>query len=269
MSKTILIGREVDGTHLVALTLDANGGKPTKTYIGDNVSTSVTRLRLVDNNRWVGHCKIDIEDNGSMRISNMKAENITSVNGNGVASRAITWNDNITLGCDKYQLDMTKVRKLTQTINGGSGGKGSDTPATEAKSIKHLEHVWKKYDEDRHNLQKENRRLQKLSRMSSVFTLPSMALSAIFGLLDLSVSITIVTILMTCTGAIVMVYSFYKSNRFDIVSENEKLTERLKQNYCCPHCSLPLTGMGEYATLSKKINISKKCPHCGKPLKTE
>ena len=75
---------------------------------------------------------------------------------------------------------------------------------------------------------------------------------------------TIVTILMTCTGAIVMVYSFYKSNRFDIVSENEKLTERLKQNYCCPHCSLPLTGMGEYATLSKKINISKKCPHCGK-----
>ena len=69
MSKTILIGREVDGTHLVALTLDANGGKPTKTYIGDNVSTSVTRLRLVDNNRWVGHCKIDIENDGSMRKS--------------------------------------------------------------------------------------------------------------------------------------------------------------------------------------------------------
>lgn len=260
MSKTILIGREVDGTHLVALTLDAKGGKPTKTYIGDNVSTSVTRLRLVDNNRWVGHCKIDIEDNGSMRISNMKAENITSVNGNGVASRAITWNDNITLGSGKYQLDMAVVKKIIDGL--------TPPPPPEAKSIKHLEHVWKKYDEDRHNLQKENRRLQKLSRMSSVFTLPSMALSAIFGVLGLQ-AFTIVTILMTCTGAIVMVYSFYKSNRFDIVSENEKLTERLKQNYCCPHCSLPLTGMGEYATLSKKINISKKCPHCGKPLKTE
>lgn len=267
MSKTILIGREVDGTHLVALTLDANGGKPTKTYIGDNVSTSVTRLRLVDNNRWVGHCKIDIENDGSMRISNMKAENITRVNGNGVASRAITWNDNITLGSGEYQLDMTKVRKLTQTINGGSGGKGSGTSATEAKSIKHLEYVWKKYDEDKHNLQKKNRSLNLLRSSASIFTVPVIALSGFMS--SKGIDGASFLWIISAIGAVITIWGWYRSYKFDINVETEKLNEWLKQNYCCPHCSLPLTGMGEYAMLFGKVNITKKCPHCGKPLKTE
>lgn len=259
MSKTILIGREVDGTHLVALTLDANGGKPTKTYIGDNVSTSVTRLRLVDNNRWVGHCKIDIEDNGSMRISNMKAENITRVNGNGVASRAITWNDNITLGSGKYQLDMAAVKKIIDGL--------TPPPPPEAKSIKHLEYVWKKYDEDKHNLQKKNRSLNLLRSSASIFTVPVIALSGFMS--SKGIDGASFLWIISAVGAVITIWGWYRSYKFDINVETEKLNEWLKQNYCCPHCSLPLTGMGEYAMLFGKVNITKKCPHCGKPLKTE
>ena len=267
MSKTILIGREVDGTHLVALALEANGGKPTKTYIGDNVSTSVTRLRLVDNNRWIGHCKIDIENDGSMRISNMKAENITRVNGNGVASRAITWSDNITLGSGGYQLDMTKVRKLTQNINAGSDAKTPDTPATEAKSIKHLEYVWKQYDDDKHELQKKNRHLNLLKSSASIFTVPVIALSGFMS--SKGIDGASFLWILSSVGAVITVYGWYQSYKFDIAVETEKLTEKLKQNYSCPHCSLPLIGMGEYTMLAGKINITKKCPHCGKPLTTE
>lgn len=259
MSKTILIGREVDGTHLVALTLDANGGKPTKTYIGDNVSTSVTRLRLVDNNRWVGHCKIDIENDGSMRISNMKAENITRVNGNGVASRAITWNDNITLGSGKYQLDMAAVKKIIDGL--------TPPPPPEAKSIKHLEHVWKKYDEDKHNLQKKNRSLNLLRSSASIFTVPVIALSGFMS--SKGIDGASFLWIISAIGAVITIWGWYRSYKFDINVETEKLNEWLKQNYCCPHCSLPLTAMGEYAMLSSKVNITKKCPHCGKPLKTE
>lgn len=267
MSKTILIGREVDGTHLMALTLDNNCGKPTKTYIGDNVSTSVTRLRLVDNNRWIGHCKIDIANDGSMRISNIKAENITRVNGNGVASRAITWNDNITLGSGGYQLDMTKVRKLIQNINGGSGGKTLDNLATEAKSIKHLEYVWKQYDEDKHTLLKKNRSINLLKSSASIFTVPVIALSGFMS--SKGIDGASFLWIISAIGAVITVYGWYQSYKFDISVETEELNERLKQNYCCPHCSLPLTAMGEYAMLSGKVNITKKCPHCGKPLTTE
>lgn len=259
MSKTILIGREVDGTHLVALVLDTNGGKPKKTYIGDNVSTSVTRLRLVDNNRWVGHCKIDIEDDGSMRISNMKAENITRVNGNGVASRAIIWSDNITLGSGEYKLDMTAVKKIIDSL--------TPPPPLEAKSIKHLEYVWKKYDEDKHNLQKKNRSLNLLRSSASIFTVPVIALSGFMS--SKGIDGASFLWIISAIGAVITVYGWYRSYKFDINVETEKLNEWLKQNYCCPHCNLPLTAMGEYAMLSGKVNITKKCPHCGKPLKTE
>ncbi len=258
MSKTILIGREVDGTHLVALVLDANGGKPTKTYIGDNVSTSVTRLRLVDNNRWIGHCKIDIENDGSMRISNMKAENITRVNGNGVASRAITWSDNITLGSGEYKLDMTAVKKIIPP---------PPPPPAEAKSIKHLEYVWKQYDDDKHNLQKKNRSINLLRSSASIFTVPVIALSGFMS--SKGIDGASFLWIISAIGALITVYGWYQSYKFDISVETEKLNERLKQNYCCPHCSLPLTAMGEYAMLSGKVNITQKCPHCGKPLTTE
>ena len=137
--KIIFVGREPEqGRLLIAIK-----GIPkvaTLAQIG-TVPNSVGRYKPEEN---IAHSQIKVDQVGAMTLTNLKAQNVIYVNGAEIQSKRIDTASSITLGKDRFGINVTKVlntaRKimtLVERVPGGNGSSsGGDSIGGEPYSIK-------------------------------------------------------------------------------------------------------------------------------------
>lgn len=255
--KTILIGKEPgNGRLLVAV---KGAGTDTIGPIGC-VPASVSRCKPAED---VGHCQLSIDQDSVMTLTNLKPQNVTYVNGMEIITKRVTADSNITLGKDRYAVDLNtvleKARKLVSQASASQPPKPKK-PA-EALSIKHLEKVWNDYErkmeEIAYKQQKRGRNRTLPILLSSASATISALMARFFGVQTLWVSIPI-SVLIT----IIYVINFMVKDTS--MEDKKKAKDYLIDNYVCPHADCNhFLGYSEY----KILRQNKACPYCKKPIK--
>lgn len=253
-NKTILIGKEPNNGRLL-ISMKVNG-QLKNTVIGsiNSVPNCVSRCKP---NEDVAHCKIEVLNDGTMILTNLKPQNSTFVNGSEINSKRININNHVTLGKDMYPINIASVLNVAIKLLGGS-----PPPPPPPKSIRHLEAIWKEYCNDIKaiKLAQQNRAKHRLLpiMISSVLGVVSTVLSIFLGNKSLIISIPIALIPL-------LIYIKLFQEKDTSVEDQEKADEKLEQRYRCPHedCYCYL-GKKPYITLAQQ----KKCNFCGKEWKS-
>lgn len=242
-NKTILIGKEpVNGRLLISMKVN---GQIKKAIVGnDSISNSVSRCKPEED---IAHCKIDVDSQCKMRLINMKDANVTYVNDISINSKPIDLNSKVTLGKDKFSLNISSVLNVAQKMVG--------EVVREPKSIAHLENVWNEYEKSLEDIQ---RRQQNRSKRSSLPIMISMSLgvvsiiiSKVFHLQEDSAIFIIISIL-----PLLMYLKNYKEQDTSI-EDRKRAKDVFIDEYVCPHCNHYL-GEQQYKVLKQ----NKNCPYC-------
>lgn len=276
--KTILIGKEPNGTRLAVTLVD--GIKKSSTTVGNpgSVPGSVSRNKL---DGTTAHASIEVDSSGNMVLTNLKPQNITLVNGLEIESKRITPGVQILLGMDKYSIDLEEIIQAARVleakmnapqqnpfVQGSNPGHpfiqgGQQGPQKEVKTfnIRHLERVWDKYQGGLKDIQNQQRRNGLMQRFPMFFTFGSGALAGVSKFLEWGEWVTYVCLGLTFVGLLMMIFAFYIAKNDDSLETREKLTEEFQDNYCCPNpeCNKFL-GTQSYKLMKKQTGM--KCPYC-------
>ncbi len=249
-NKTILIGKEPNQGRLL-LSININGQNKL-TALGEpgSVPNCVSRCKPAEG---VAHCKITIDGNGSLTLVNLKPQNTTYVNGSEILSKRISAGADVTLGKDRYPIDITRILDSAKKVVEIS------QPAQPAKplSIKHLEKVWLNYERTTEEIaiqvQKKGKRRMLPMVIGSASGLVAPLLAAVLGTSTLYVTAPI--------SIISFIIYFKVYNEKDTSIEERKAAQnKLIDNYVCPKCKHYL-GQQPY----KVLRQNSKCPYCGNP----
>ena len=150
----ILIGKEPgQGRLLVSVSVNGKVKMAAMGGVG-SVPRSVSRCFPAEGR---AHCKIEVDSKGTMVITNLKPENVTYVDGMEIVAKKITGNSQVTLGKDKYAVDINAVVNIAKKL---AGQEGSDEDNKEKKFfIQPLKKVWDTYHDEMFNLQKRQKNL--------------------------------------------------------------------------------------------------------------
>jgi hypothetical protein len=270
-NKTILVGREPANSRLC---LAINTGKECKiTTIGqkNSVPQSVSRCIPADNS---GHCKIEIDHTGSIRITNMKESNSTYINGNEVVSKTVSGECTVALGCEKYSIGMKEILSAAEDMLKGkvpelprdpkvpekpeiqdNGKKGDET-----YSIAHLEKVWDEFRDKQQQLQNKQKKINLLKSLYLPISASGGLILLFAPAFDLGSDTTkVIQILVAITSLAVLAIGLYKSATDKSAAKKEKLNDWLIDNYTCPNPECRhFLGSQPY----KIIKQHKNCPYC-------
>ena len=169
----IIIGREEGARRLHCIV----GGREFNIGQAGAVPLSVSRR----------HCKISV--NGSnISIENIKAQNVTFVDGNQVVSKGITSNSRLQLGEERFLVPLQQILQLA----GVSAANGMD-PQKEAPtfSLKPMKAVWEEYDNRRMKIQNDAAKSANKQRLQGLFSMFGMCLGFIPGI-DPTIRIVII-----------------------------------------------------------------------------
>lgn len=105
---TIYIGRDPGSNppHLMIIAVTPAGTRNAIVPGADNVPATVSRCLT---NNLSGHCKIEIDAAGSMRITNLKSSNTTYVDGMQITSMHLSPESRLTLGMDRYPVSLKSI----------------------------------------------------------------------------------------------------------------------------------------------------------------
>ena len=145
----LIIGRDANTAKLKVV----NGTQVT--FIGNPASVPMDVSRQ--------HCKLEIIDKDSFVITNIKAANVTWVNGIQVQSKQITLADKVQLGANKYDLPLAEIIKQTEP---------------NIADITPLKAVWENYNNSLIANRKRQQQNNLLSRVPMVFTLLGSVIAA-------------------------------------------------------------------------------------------
>lgn len=252
--KTILIGKEPgQGRLLVAL---SEGGQQRKTMaigLPGSVPSSVSRCVP---NEGIGHCKIDIDLSGNIQITNLKPLNVTMVDGMEIVTKRVTKASHVTLGKDRFPIDLGSVLAAAEKIIKVTGGE-----VKPEFSIRHLEAVWNAYHSQIIGIKKRQHRIGLWRSLPILFTVGSTAVGGVLTHFMPELSwIPILTGCMFGTGVVLMVYGFYLSSTDKSIEKTEAVTDEFQSKYVCPNPQCcHFMGMQPY----KILRQNKKCPYCG------
>ena len=250
--KSILVGKDPEKSRLL-VSVSINGS-PKSTAIGDegSVPNCVSRCKATEN---VAHCRIDIADDGTMRLTNLKAQNVTYVNGVEIATKVINTDSLVELGVNRYRLDIPAV------IDTASKIVAKVMPAQpKTYSIAHLEEVWNQHRDNLMAIRKRQHNNQLLTRVPMIFTLGGGLLSGLAKSSDWGESALYITLIMTGIGLSLMIFGFIRTASEKTLEKTEAENEDFKHKYACPNpeCGIPL-GNVDFDILKRR----KRCPNCG------
>lgn len=241
--KTVLIGKNPSDCRL-HISVKING-QPKSTAIGEmgSVSKCVSRS---DPSKGVAHCKIDINNNGNMILTNVKLENTTYVNGAEIMSKQITKDSVVELGVGRYRLDICAVLEAASKL--------VEVVEPKVYPIKHLEAVWNEYNGSIKKIRKGQQRL-------GVYSSIPMGLSMLGGIVAGVVpEIRIAAIVFTGVAFGVFLLTLFVRTKDDSIEKTEEVTEKFQSKYICPNPKCKhFMGMQSYTILRQ----NKKCPYCG------
>ncbi len=193
------------------------------------------------------HCKIDVSSQGIMTITNMKVDNCTFVNGMPVNKKTIDINSEVTLGKEKYSLNINLILETAKKLVG-------EKPK-EPKSIRHLEEVWIEYENKLEDIQRRQQRKSKRASLPIMISISlgvvSVIISKLFNLEDDSIVFIIISLL-----PLLMYLKNYKEKDTSI-EDRKQVKNEFIDDYVCPHCNHYL-GEQPYKVLKQ----NKNCPYC-------
>ncbi len=250
----ILIGKE-PGKGRLMLSVKSNGNNRIA-YIGseNSVPNSVSRCRPADG---VGHCLIAIDENGIIRITNLKPQNTTRVNDIEIESKTIEPSVKVTIGKDNYPLNIKAIIELSEKIDTQDQSVAQES---ESCSIKPLQEVWNTYYEKTYELQIRQRRQAKIRSLYMPLVLVSGAAGFGVKYLGLAPSIaSVISSILWCLAALMLFYGTYLTFTDRTIEEKRELEEEFHKKYVCPNpqCN-NFMGTKPYSDLRKQ----KACPYC-------
>ncbi len=254
--KTILIGRESgQGRLLVAL---LGSGKGAAIGGVGSVPGSVSRCRP---NEKTAHCKIEIDPSGNMVLTNIKPENVTFVNDLQIQSKKITPSCTISLGRDRYLLDLNLVLQTATKLVGAT----TPSPTPKTYSIQHLEKVWNRYEATLEAIQRGQQERGKRRMLPMMIGVASSVITALIAFFRDQIYDETVRNFLTILPALVAVISFiiYFRNYTEkdtSIEDKKNAQDKLFDHYVCPNpqCN-HFMGNQPY----KVLRQNKKCPYCG------
>ena len=187
------------------------------------------------------HCEIKVSNNGVINIQNIKAANVTYVNGVEVLSKNISQTDTVQLGQSRFLLDVSTILK---------------NMVPQVAHIQPLKKVWDEYNDKTNELNVKERQLNALSRVSGIFSMLAIASGFLLKGQDNTLYFLLygIAILLTLGFTIV---SYINASK--IPEEKENLKNEFMKNYICPNpkCHRFL-GFTHFSVLSQNTN----CPYC-------
>ncbi len=245
--KTVLVGK--DGQTRGLCVAVAGDARMVAVAAGtqNSVPDSVSRCRP---NVGSGHCKIDVDKDGKLTITNLKAANTTIVNGAEVVSKRIDSDDVVLLGKDRYRLDIALVLHTARRLVASQ--------TAPEYSIKHLESVWLEYEEAVNVIQRRQQRMMKRRMLPLMTGSASGIVAAICAATSMSgLSLYITIPVAALSFAIYLVTFLAKDTSAD---DRKRAVDRLIDRYVCPNPDCRhFMGMQPY----KVVRQDKKCRYCG------
>lgn len=227
----VIIGREA-GVPTPRLCLKiGNSAK----YIGDPGSVPKTVSR--------NHCRLEIMDDGKMRISNVSDQNSLFVNGTEYKTKLITKDDLVQLGSERFNLDIKAILKVLPI---------EDKP--KVYKISHLKRIWDNYIAEKDYIHRKNSDLGVLRGIPSIFSMG--ALLAGLLLKDIDSTFRAVLIISALILTAFFLYITFKNGRRN-PELIRQLDERFQDEYICPSCKHYL-GYKSYKLVLK----DGCCPRC-------
>lgn len=240
--KTIYIGRDPQANTL-GLAVKINGSLQ-KSTIGSPNSVPTTVSRLIAE-QGVAHCRIDVDNEGNMLLTNMKLQNITSVDGQPVQAKRITPSSNISLGPAHHKLPLHKVMEAASKMVG-----------VKEVDISHLERIWDAYHEETFKIKKRQKQLGLMRGLIPVFTIGGGVLAAVFSKGEKHG--TEISVAATVFALVVLVVINFVAFKDKSLEETEQLNDYFQDAYVCPNCG-NFMGNQPWKIIAKRT----KCPHCG------
>lgn len=229
----IIIGREPVNNRL-SLSVGS-----LKTTIGEHnsVPNSVSRT----------HCKICVDDAGTIIVTNLKEENVTWVNAHEIVSKHIKDTDTVTLGNEQHPINVSEVIAAAKKLL-------ADANKPSAYSLAPLEAVWDQYESDLLKMQIQQAKRANQQRLQGILSLCG-TLCAFIEQLNVF-RFVVLFLALVCA-----VFFFWQENRTGslfAVKKNER-DKRFQGDYVCPNPDCrSFKGNTPYVSLK---NI-KSCPVC-------
>lgn len=224
--------------------------------IGRDATTSQLRITMGQQSKAFGamgsvpmtvsrqHCSLNILSDGSFKITNLKPQNVTFVNGVEVMAKNIIDKDRIELGPSKFLVSWDWIKSfIPQMVD-----------------FRPLKSVWEEYDEHKLDQQIADRKFNSLRGVTGLITMGAIALSIIFPEFretPLYIGLYLLGILIT-VGFTIKAYQDSSKGPM----KQKKLTEDFQQHYVCPHCHHFL-GFQSYEVLMQ----NEACPYCRAKIK--
>lgn len=187
------------------------------------------------------HCEINVSNSGQISVKNLKAENITYVNGLEVLEKKLSKTDMLQLGRSRFTVDLSTIlnSQLPKEVD-----------------IRPLKRVWDEYHEEENQLGIKERRLNALSRVSGVFTMAAIASGFLLKGQDNQLYYVLYGIAIILTLAFTVI-SYVNASR--IPRKKEQLKEEFMKNYVCPNPDCHhFLGFTYYSVLSQ----NNCCQYC-------
>ena len=218
----IIIGRDKASGKLLLSTTGKNG-----TY-GEEGSVPMSVCER--------HCQIDVEGS-NIRIKNLDLNNYTYINGRAVESKAISRNDKIELGSDRYLLSWQAI----------------DAILPPEADITPLQTIWNEFDHQNIKLQIDERRFNTIRSATGLVTMIAIALSILTG--KQSAWYLVLYGIAILASFLFTVKAYRDASK--IPQKRNELNRQFQRDYICPHCGHFL-GNQSYEILVQ----NQGCPYC-------
>ena len=182
------------------------------------------------------HCQLTAIDDNTFVIKNIKAANVTWVNGIEIQTKRITRDDKVQLGQSRYLLPLEEILEQIKP---------------NIVDISPLKAVWEKYNSSTLAIRKRQQTNNLLSRVPIFMTMLGGVLIA------LNEAIRPYSITFTVIALLIMAYGFYRQATDRAIDKQEQLKKQFQRDYVCPKCGRFL-GFVDYDLLHQNNN----CPGC-------
>ena len=254
----ILIGKE-PGQGRLLISVTANG-QTKATAIGnmDSVPNCVSRCKPAEG---IAHCRITIDANGGMTLTNLKPQNVTFVNGTEIVSKKVSPESRVELGKNRYPINLYTILSAASQIVGTNNPVNPPKPASPTnypRSIRHLERVWNDYDKALYDIQIRQKKDGIFRSLYMPIIVASTLLGYALNFLGIDKNLTgVLSIFLYIIAASVLFYGIYKFVKDKSIEERKELNDKFQDDYICPHCNHFL-GFQAYKILKQNTN----CPYC-------
>lgn len=185
------------------------------------------------------HCKISVDDNGTISLEDITENNFTLVNGvDTKIKKEIGIQDIIELGPSRYILDLDSILKVILS--------------KQSFSIKHLEGVYDNYQQEKLQMQVKQGKMNAISALPGILSMTSIGIAVFLP------SARVIMIAFAAIFALVFALIRYK-NASKAPLKTRSIEESFREKYVCPNpaCNRFL-GTIPYKELLK----NRACPYC-------